>query len=92
MCVLSIKVPIRKKSGNLYAPRISICCIQGYKKSIFSVGGKVYSEHTVFASLIYRILDHRIERISFERDNQWNIIFKFEILYEMVLSKSSFFK
>ena len=28
MCVLSIKVPIRKKSGNLsYAPRISFSCV-----------------------------------------------------------------
>ena len=28
MCVLSIKVPIRKKSGNLsYAPRVSATCL-----------------------------------------------------------------
>ena len=34
MCVLSIKVPIRKKSGNLsYAPRMCVCvCVKRERK------------------------------------------------------------
>ena len=45
MCVLSIKVPIQKKSGNLlYAPRISCFCMQSFSLILVLLNREIHVE------------------------------------------------